>query len=144
MSRYSYPFRIIFLASDGSNNNIISNNNYVNNTIQFSANEDYYLTFGHNRSVNTINENYWSDYLTKYPDANEIDNSGIWDTPYAIDSYNIDNYPLMNTFIVMPSPEPQPEPFPTVPVVAFLASVILVGVGLLLFFKKRKSEAKTS
>jgi hypothetical protein len=28
--------------------------------------------------------NYWSDYLSRYPNATEIDHSGIGDTPYAI------------------------------------------------------------
>jgi parallel beta-helix repeat protein len=46
----------------GSNRNTISENNYVQNTVQLSANEDYYLTFGYNRSVNTINSNFWSNY----------------------------------------------------------------------------------
>jgi len=40
--------------------------------------------------------NYWSDYEDRYPDADEMDNSGIWDTPYVIDSNDQDRYPLMN------------------------------------------------
>ncbi|MCJ7632447.1 right-handed parallel beta-helix repeat-containing protein [Candidatus Bathyarchaeota archaeon] len=40
--------------------------------------------------------NYWSDYETRYPDASEIDGSGLWDTPYVIDENNQDNYPFMN------------------------------------------------
>ena len=63
--------------------------------------------------------NYWSDYLSRYPNATEIDHSGIGDTPYAIidsttysDDYAngtaitgtailgtaIDRYPLMVPF----------------------------------------------
>jgi len=38
--------------------------------------------------------NYWDDYKEKYPDAEEIDGYGIWDTPYRIEKYR-DNYPLM-------------------------------------------------
>ena len=93
----------------GSNNNVITNNNYVNNSVQFSANEDYYLTFGHNRSVNTINENYWSDY--KGTDAN---GNGIGDTSYVIDSYNRDNNPLMDaTSLNLPQTTPLPVSTPT-------------------------------
>ena len=88
--------------------------------------------------------NCWGDYIERYPNASEIEDTGIWDTPYVIDTNNIDNYPLVNPFIVMPSPEPQPEPepFPTVPVVAFLASVIVVAIGLVICFKKRRGEDK--
>jgi nitrous oxidase accessory protein NosD len=40
--------------------------------------------------------NYWSDFQNLYPDAQELDSSGIWDTPYTIDDNNEDNYPLVN------------------------------------------------
>jgi parallel beta-helix repeat protein len=42
--------------------------------------------------------NYWNDYRTKYPNAAEIDSSGIWNTSYIIDSSNKDNYPLMKPY----------------------------------------------
>jgi len=41
--------------------------------------------------------NYWGDYEEKYPDSDEIDATGIWDTPYSIDGDN-DNYPLRESF----------------------------------------------
>jgi len=49
--------------------------------------------------------NYWSDYTEKYPNATEIDTSGIWDTPYVIDENNQDNYPIIPefpSFLVLP------------------------------------------
>lgn len=42
--------------------------------------------------------NYWSDYESLYPNATEIDGSGVWNTPYVIDENNIDNYPLIPEF----------------------------------------------
>jgi parallel beta-helix repeat protein len=80
----------IFLSSG---NHIYHNN--MNNTEQVlvysSANvwDDGYPSGG----------NYWSDYtgfdVYKGLYQNEIGNDGIGDTLYAIDSNNIDNYPLM-------------------------------------------------
>ena len=81
-----------------SSNNIIYHNNFVDNTEQVysegSTNvwDDGYPSGG----------NYWSDYTTRYPDAQELDDSGIWDSPYVIDGNNQDNYPLMETWT--PSP----------------------------------------
>jgi nitrous oxidase accessory protein NosD len=46
--------------------------------------------------------NYWSDYEEKYPDAEEIDTTGIWDTPYRIGRDN-DNYPLMPNQLLLKS-----------------------------------------
>ena len=49
--------------------------------------------------------NYWGDYEEKYPDAEEIDGSGIWDTPYEINADNIDHYPIVPefpSFLIMP------------------------------------------
>ena len=83
------------------------------------------------------------------------DNSdGIGDTPYVIDENNIDQYPLMKPVAIPvfpdsltpttdPSPtsssEPQPKPFPTTLVaIASGVSVAIIGVGLLVYFKKRK------
>ena len=42
--------------------------------------------------------NYWSDYIAKYPNATELDSTGIWNTPYVIDANNEDNNPLVNPY----------------------------------------------
>jgi parallel beta-helix repeat protein len=39
--------------------------------------------------------NYWENYTQMYPDAKEIDHSGIGDTPYVIGTDNTDYHPLM-------------------------------------------------
>ncbi|MCL5877188.1 MAG: right-handed parallel beta-helix repeat-containing protein [Candidatus Bathyarchaeota archaeon] len=42
--------------------------------------------------------NYWSDYKTKYPNAAELNGSGIGDVAYQIDANNQDGYPLLEPF----------------------------------------------
>ena len=42
--------------------------------------------------------NYWSDYVTMYPDAVEVDSTGIWNAPYFIDANNLDRFPLVTPF----------------------------------------------
>ena len=53
-----------------------------------------------NRSVG----NYWSDYLTKCPNATEIDSSGVRNTPYVIDTNNTDYYQLAVPTVVIRFP----------------------------------------
>jgi parallel beta-helix repeat protein len=78
--------------------NIVYHNNFINNTYQ----ADISYTFN-----NTWDDgypsggNYWSDYEEKYPDAGEIDDSGIWDKPYVIDENNTDRYPLMTPYAAL-------------------------------------------
>jgi parallel beta-helix repeat protein len=91
--------------------------------------------------------NYWSDYMTRYPNASTVGGSGVGDTPFFINENNIDHHPLMAPFDTSdvgvststPSPKPQTEPesFPTTLVVASVGSVAVIGVGLLVYFKKR-------
>ena len=56
--------------------------------------------------------NYWSDYQSKYPNASEVGNLGIWDTPYLLNANNLDNYPLVNQ-VDINAPAPTPTPIPT-------------------------------
>lgn len=103
----------------------------------------------------TFDRNYWSDYLTRYPNASEVDSSGVWDMPYAFaDSIGFegrifhDNHPLVSPLAipyfssVSPTLVPAQESivFPTSLVIAFVvtAFVVAFSLGLLLYFKKRK------
>ncbi len=77
-------------------NNLIFHNNFINDknyhiaTTGMSGNvwDDGYPSGG----------NYWSDYEERNPNAAEIYDSGIWDTPYFMDENNQDNYPLVPEF----------------------------------------------
>jgi len=80
------------ISLEGSFNNTISHNNFVNNTQQVES----------SNSTNSWDDgaegNFWSDYEERYPDAEEIDGSGLWDIPYFIDENNQDNYPIIPEF----------------------------------------------
>jgi parallel beta-helix repeat protein len=198
--------------------NMVYANNLVGNSIQVQAHS--YEHTGENNSTDIISwdngyvGNHWSDYQSKYPNASEVDASGIGDTPYVFDTDNMDRYPLLESISTGPpiisvlSPLAQiynetsvslvfalgklvnwtgysldgkenvtvvgnvtlsglssglhnvtvymedllgrtgvsdtvwfnvAEPFPVVPVVvASVTTVAVVGVGLLVYFKKRK------
>ncbi|MHC3129743.1 MAG: right-handed parallel beta-helix repeat-containing protein [Candidatus Bathyarchaeota archaeon] len=49
--------------------------------------------------------NYWSDYVTRYPNATEIEGSGIGDTIFYINENNQDNYPLTEPVEIEVIPE---------------------------------------
>jgi hypothetical protein len=74
----------------GTNGNIIYNNNFINNTYQVLWQPSGMLS---NIWDNGFEGNYWSDYNGK-----DADHDGIGDTPYVIDTNNTDHYPLMGTF----------------------------------------------
>jgi parallel beta-helix repeat protein len=76
-----------------SDNNQIFHNNFMYNIIQAYAENstnswDDGVSFG----------NYWYDYQAKYPEAEEVDNSGIWNIPYEISDGNQDRYPRVKPF----------------------------------------------
>lgn len=82
-----------------SSNNTISHNNFFNNT-----HEDVSHPFPSLVNVwdlgYPLGGNYWSDYngSDSYsgPYQNESGSDGIGDTPYIIDDYNNDSYPIMS------------------------------------------------
>ena len=110
-----------------SNNNTICQNNFLYNDAQISANEWYALTFGYNISVNTINQNYWSDY-----NGTDSDGDGIGDTPYIIDENNQDNNPLTEPAII-------PE-FPSWTILPLL----LAATALIVVCRKRLTKHTTA
>ncbi len=127
---------LVFFESSGNSAqyNTIENNSVGIVLIQSNGN-----TFGHNSlidnarqvasdfsasppskaiSVNTWDDseecNYWGDYKLKYPNASEGDRSGVWNTPYVIDSNNTDHFPLMHEADIS-NVAPTPEPSPSIP-----------------------------
>jgi parallel beta-helix repeat protein len=119
----------VFWMYDGSRNTIY-HNNFIKNAVILDD-------FGYLDGLGSVNiwddghgfGNYWSDYLTRYPNATEIDNSGIGDIPYfvrpidyldtssvamsiegrefwtklnAAYAANTDRYPLMEPFTTTP------------------------------------------
>jgi hypothetical protein len=80
---------------------------------------------------NGVYGNFWSNY-----NGTDVFGDGIGDSPYIIDGNHQDRYPLMEPLL---DGEPFERPFPTILVVlAIVATVAVVGVGLLVYFKKRK------
>ena len=83
---------------DYSPYNWLYHNRFINNTHQA------YFYMPEHSPGNTWDDgypsggNYWSDYEEKYPNATELDDSGLWDTPYVINEDNVDNYPIIPEF----------------------------------------------
>ncbi|HUT17110.1 MAG TPA: hypothetical protein VMW84_02300, partial [Acidobacteriota bacterium] len=146
-----------------SNNNIIFRNNITSVDLGSGNSNTFFENNFAREFVWPVNEanfwdngsigNYWSDYK-----GTDADNDGIGDTPYFIkgepwdENLNRwvkivngqDNFPLMTPFIVPPSPsplqkpQPEPEPLPTTLIITTSgASIAVIGIGLLVYFKKR-------
>jgi nitrous oxidase accessory protein len=128
--------------------NTVFDNLFVNNTKQVSQEESNY-NYPDTTSMgtdivswnNSATGNYWSDY-----NGTDANGDGIGDTPHVLDEKNQDNYPLMTPYKIAPAstPEPTTTPkpflttFPTTIIIASVITAIVIGAGLLVYFKKRK------
>jgi len=84
-------------------NNTFYSNRFVDNTQQVQlSGVSLYPNFWN--SSYPAGGNYWSDFTTRYPAAedvksgpyrNETGSDGFWDSPYVIDANNVDNYPVV-------------------------------------------------
>jgi len=78
--------------------NTLFHNNFVNNTHAFICKGIGYIW----DNGYPAGGNYWSDYegidLYRGPSQNETNSDGIFDNPYVIDAYNIDNFPLAKPY----------------------------------------------
>lgn len=163
----------IFITNSSYNTiycNDIVNNSYVGIGLVSSSNNQFYLNRVINNSLNAqvggfvpawIDSypgvgglgtntwdngsigNYWSDYALKYPNASEIDASGIGNFPYIIDANNTDRYPLIAPSGVSATSPTSPEierENTSIPM-AIIAGVIgvsvtIVSISLFYYFKK--------
>jgi len=112
----------------GSNNNIVTENN-IRDAVE-------YLSYN-----NTVDRNYWSNYLTKYPNATEIGNTGIGNQPYVYWIVDIpsdmpliyqDEHPLMKP-VAIPltnsSPSNNTPEFPSwTPLLIMIFAVVALAV----------------
>jgi parallel beta-helix repeat protein len=88
-----------------------------------------------------VDRNYWGDYLTRFPNAKEIDNSGVWDTPYSHGGAVIDYHPLVKPVVISSNgnPEVPGEQNPTIWIATTAA--VVVGVGCVIYFVKSRKKA---
>ena len=103
-----------------SNDNKICHNNFMNNTINASASGISNVWDDGSKG------NYWSDYSLKYPNAIEIDDSGVWNIPYTISPSDADHYPLISQYVI-------PE-FPTFLVLPLFMIATLLAIAI---YKRR-------
>jgi hypothetical protein len=88
-------------------NNFINNTNNVNNSLLMTS--EVAINIWDNGTIG----NYWSNY-----NGTDLNNDGIGDTPYVLDSNNQDRFPLITPYeqessANQPFPSPLPSPTPT-------------------------------
>jgi parallel beta-helix repeat protein len=137
-----------FYGDKPCDNNVLTRNTIINNSIGIRLEYCNCTVIIHNNFISNTNQvllqetsnsslddgypfggNYWSDYGSRYPDATEIDSSGLWNTPYELYGNNVDHYPLVN---------PIPEYY-TLPALSLFMITALLAVIVY-----RKKEAKIS
>jgi len=122
-----------------SSNNIFFHNNFINNTehvtdLGMSA---YWLAPSINIWDDGKEGNYWTHY-----NGTDNDGDGIGDTPYVINEYNQDNFPLMKQFSQWHAPKEQPEPFPATWVIITIVIIAVIGAAFLVYLVKSKKTTK--
>ena len=162
-----YKFAIIIRTGK---DNLFCMNNIADNTFGVVRNEGSNMTFYSNNFINNENDvqgssvfwdkgsvgNYWSSY-----NGSDWNWDGKGDTPYVIKSENQDNHPNMAPFnlegaaiqlpvwvqeklrslgITVEEHAREIQPLPALPIAAATIAAAAFGVGLIVYFKKRRRE----
>jgi hypothetical protein len=146
---YSDTNKILMNNITGLSVDLCFHNNFFENNILCSYVPNPYFN-STNRWDNGSIGNYWMDYQSKYSNASQIDNTGIGNIPYVINSDNIDNYPLLYSFdiekgiIAFPAETntQKTEPSSTIAIIgvaSIIAITVSLSVGLLLHRRQRKN-----
>ncbi|MDR1993485.1 MAG: hypothetical protein LBQ98_08365 [Nitrososphaerota archaeon] len=159
-------------GGNGGEGNVIKNNVFIDSNFAIFADISGVSDATENNFINCskiyiglygglvdFNRNYWSDYEILYPDAKEIEHTGIWDTPYTGEPADfgfpfVDYNPLVDPVAGAGAPEINNTPTPdstsstadkepvsllTVLIAATVVSiVVVVSIGLLVYFKRHK------
>jgi len=137
------------LQNSKSERNVLYQNHFISNSTHVSqvgyGTGDYSVSNTWHRNGKG---NYWSDY-----EGTDADGDGIGDPPYIVDENNQDSYPLVIPVETYPSPSPSPEPSlspeppsetqssPTTLIYVSLVTVVaVVGLGLMVYLKKRNKS----
>jgi len=138
------PF--VVQSSINSPDNLFYHNNFID---AWSA-EYNPLENNATNKWNTTNEgNYWNDYL-----GEDLNHDGIGDTPYIINAFNQDNYPLMNPINIAQEPQPNQNLYAadidsaqtattTFTVIVFLVILVMLAIGVGLYKGKKLSPKKS-
>jgi hypothetical protein len=162
---------IIIEAGPNDTANLIKYNTFVNGGIILELYKSGIDVISENNFVDCgillwqasspiVDQNYWSNYTAKYPEAKELDSSGIWDTTYVyvndVGGNVFDLHPLVNPVTEFVSPDfqvPNPTPTPTstpsdtefageIPLqtiaVIIAVAVSMVGVVSILIYRKHR------
>jgi parallel beta-helix repeat protein len=133
----------------GSNGNVIVENNILSGWSVWLSHDP------------VVDRNYWGDYTIRFPNAKEIGNSGVWDTPYSRGDKVIDYHPLTKPIAIsegnpevsneqntMPpsSSELQPEPLPDaltgLIIVASIFGIVVAGAVLMVYHRRKQAKKR--
>ncbi len=169
----------IHILGGSGEGNLVKHNSFVNARIFVDYNRGGLDVITENNFFNSgtlvdladapfVDKNYWSNYTAAYPNATEVDSSGIWDTPYVDEvswatNRSIDYHPLINpvtdfeipAFGIPPSSAtptptqppttntgeaPQIEHFLTTILVALVVAAGVLGISLAVYRNRHKQS----
>jgi hypothetical protein len=106
---------ISFTGALGVGDDVFKNNTFVDVTFTLTYGGGSRIVMSENNFVNIkmiafgtyfpkLDRNYYNDYTLKYPNATQVNNLNIWNTPYIMPieepgypkSNTVDNYPIVN------------------------------------------------